>query len=43
VIAITAEQFRKAADLGSADGANSFGCCFERGNGVDIDLVMAAH
>jgi TPR repeat protein len=36
-----AECFKKAADLNDADGVNCFGCCLERGHGVDRDIERA--
>jgi TPR repeat protein len=37
---IAAGFFRKAADSNSADVANSFGCCPERGEGVAVDIDL---
>jgi TPR repeat protein len=36
-----AECFKKAADSDEADGINCFGCCLERGHGVDRDICRA--
>jgi TPR repeat protein len=38
---VAAEFFKKAADSDDANGMNSFGCCLERGQGVDPDIDWA--
>jgi TPR repeat protein len=38
---VAAECFKQAADSNNADGVNCFGCCLERGDGVDPDIVRA--
>jgi hypothetical protein len=38
---VAAEYFRIAADSGNLDGANNFGACLERGEGIDADAKRA--
>jgi TPR repeat protein len=38
---VAAELFLRAAVFGDAVGANSLGCCLERGEGVDPNLELA--
>jgi TPR repeat protein len=33
--------FKKSADSNNPGGMNSFGCCLERGQGVDQDIDQA--
>jgi TPR repeat protein len=38
---VAAEFFKKVSGSNDADGANSFGCCLEQGEGIDEDIERA--